>query len=474
MTDDDHIDGALQENILVLLVFDDASCKTVRASLSTYKLFENSVFREIAKHAIDYIDQYNEAPKEHIADSLEDILNGSDKRKATSFKRALESLFTAKDNINAKYVITQLHKFVRLQNLKGSLVKAVQAMEAGRIDDAEVELQRGLNTQVISFERGLSLADTRTSLSFLDTSDVALLTGIGPLDKHGIGLQKKEQLAIMAPAGKGKSWGLIHLGKWALLQRQTVVHITLEMSEPRVAQRYMQSFFALSKRQAHIQLPRMTTDDRGEMSDVFYEDVQHMTLQDANIRSKLSTMVMRQFRRRPPLIIKQFPTGMLTVPMLDAYLDGLERHEKIVPDVVLIDYPDLMAVDSNNLRTSIGQNNIALRGQAVRRNYAQGIASQSNREGAKAKLVEATHAAEDYSKIATADTVLTYTQTAQEKKLGLARILTAKARNEADSFITLLTQSYGTGQFAIDSAFMGQDDYWDFIAGNHNRPSDED
>ena len=43
-----------------------------------------------------------------------------------------------------------------------------------------------------------------------------------------------------------------------------------------------------------------------------------------------------------------------------------------------------------------------------------------------------THAAEDYSKIATADTVLTYSQTAQEKRLGLARVFVDKARTEED------------------------------------------
>ena len=470
---EERLSGALQENILTLLVFSDDACKLIRSAI-TAKLFESAVFREVASHAIDFIDQFGNAPGDHIADSLEDILTGEDQRKATSYKRLLENLYAAKDGINADYVMSQLHKFVRQQNLKTGVIKAVEAIEDGRIDDAEVELQRSLNTQSVAFELGTSLADTNHSLAFLDTTDSALMTGIDELDKRGIGLQRKEQLVIMAPAGMGKTWGLIQLGKWALLQRQTVLHVTLEMSEPRVAQRYLQAFFSISKRQSVVMLPVMSKDKTGSMTDVFYVDIKMLSLSDSNIRQRLASKVAREFRRRPPLIIKQFPTGMLTVPMLEAYLDGLERFHKITPDVVIIDYPDLMALDKTNLRTSIGSTVIELRGSAVRRNYAQAIASQSNREGAKARMVESTHAAEDYSKIATADVVLTYSQTAQEKKMGLARVFVAKSRNEEGGFITLVTQSYATGQFALDSAHMGSSDYWSFVGAGGKRSEEAD
>ena len=467
MKQEERLSGALQENILVLLCFSDV-CKIIRGSV-TPQLFESAVFREVAGAAIDFIDQFGEPIGDHLPDTLEHILNGDDKRKAGSYKRLIDNLFLAKDSVNSDYVISQLHKFVRQQNLKSAVVRAVEAIEDGRIDAAEVELQRGLNTQVSAFERGLALGDASSALSFLDDSETPLMTGIEELDSRGIGLMRKEQLVLMAPAGMGKTWGLIHLGKWALLQRQTVLHVTLEMSEKRTAQRYIQSFFAIAKRDSMTRLPVMVKDRNGAMEDVFYEEVKHLSLTDPNIRAKLASKISREFRRRPQLIIKEFPTGMLTLNMLDAYMDGLERYHKIIPDVVIIDYPELMALDSTDLRVSIGNNARMLRGQAVRRNYAQAVAAQSNREGAKARMVDSTHAAEDYSKIATADTILTYSQTPMEKKLGLARLFTAKARNEEGAFITLITQSYSTGQFALDSAAMGQADYWEYLAQGGKR-----
>lgn len=463
MKPDERLSGALQENILTLLVHDAKSAHMIRSAVTPH-LFESATFREVAGHAIDFLDQFKEPIGDHLPDSLEHILLGDDKRKASNYKKLIENLHLAKEGLNSDYVISQLNKFVRQQNLKASIVKAVEAMEDGNIDAAEVELQRGLSSQAVSFDLGTSFRDPTSALSFMDTTEAPLLTGIEELDRRGIGLLKKEQFMVMAPAGMGKTWFMIHMAKWALLQRQTVVHITLEMSEKWIAQRYVQSFFAVSKRQAEIQLPVLRKNRDGSMEDVFYEQVKRLSFEDQGIRAKLQSRINREFSRRPPLIIKQFPTGQLTCNMLEAYLDGLERFHKIIPDVLVIDYPDLMAVDSANLRTDLGVLVKKLRGIAVDRNLAMLIASQSNRESTKAKIVDGSHAAEDYSKIATVDTNITYTQTPMEKRLGLARLFADKVRNDEGKFVALITQAYAIGQFALDSAYLGEDDYHSFLA----------
>lgn len=470
---EERLDGALQENVLVLLVFDENASKLIRGSVSP-QLFESALFREIAGLAIDFIDQYQAPIGDHLPDHLEHVLNGSDKRKAASYKRLLDNLYLSRDSVNAEYVVSQLHKFVRQQQIKAAIVRAVEKVESGEIDAAEVELQKGLSAQVSVFERGTVIKEPDSALAFMEDEEPPLLTGIHELDIRGIGPARKEQFVVMAPPNFGKTWALIHLGKWALLQRQTVVHITLEMSERKVAQRYLQSFFAISKRDGILRLPVLEKDKRGGLSEVLYEEVEHLTFNDPNIRAKLTSRIKREFRRRPNLVIKEFPMGALTIQMLDAYLDGLERFHKIYADVVIIDYPELMHLDSTDLRISIGANSRLLRGQAQRRNYAQIIAAQSNREGAKARTVDTTHTGEDFSKVATADNIITYSRTSMERKMNLARLLAAKVRNEEAGFVTMITQSYATGQFALDSAYIGEMDYFDYISGKGHGGADDD
>ena len=54
-----------------------------------------------------------------------------------------------------------------------------------------------------------------------------------------------------------------------------------------------------------------------------------------------------------------------------------------------------------------------------------------------------------------ADTILAYTQTPQERQLGLARLFVDSTRvAERDKFLISLTQSYPIGQYCVDSTLM--------------------
>ena len=446
---------------MTLLCFDDKYCTIVRNSI-TPNLFESSVFREIATHAIDFIDQFKEAIKDHLPDSLEHILQGDDKRKASSYSRVLDNLYLAKDGVNGEYVVSKIHQFVRQQNFKGALVKAVEAIEAGQIDQAEVEMQKGLNSQVMAFEMGSLLSDPTQSLQFFDEQDYGIHTGIKELDRHDICPRPQELFLFIAPPKKGKSWALIHAGKNALLQRKKVLHITLEMSERRCNQRYMQSIFAIAKRHAEVNTPIFTYGEDGKMVSIDHEVVIRPTLADPKMRIDLSKRVVDMLAKKSPLIVKQFPTGSLTINQLKAYLDGLERFHKFIPDMLIIDYPDLMAIDSANLRLDTGKIYKDLRGLAIERNLALVTASQGSKDAAKARLVTGEMVSEDYSKIATADNVVTYTQTKEEKILGIARLFVAAGRNDEDKFEVLISQAYPTGQFCLDSTMM-KSNYWDQI-----------
>ena len=122
--------------------------------------------------------------------------------------------------------------------------------------------------------------------------------------------------------------------------------------------------------------------------------------------------------------------------------------------------PDLMKLDKDNYRLALDETLKELRGIAVARNIALAAVSQSNRSGAKSKQVGVENVAEAWSKIAHSDVVITYTQTAQEHKLGLARLYVAAGRNDEDKFVVVISQSYSTGQFVVDSSLL-RGTYWE-------------
>ena len=69
---------------------------------------------------------------------------------------------------------------------------------------------------------------------------------------------------------------------------------------------------------------------------------------------------------------------------------------------------------------------------------------------------------EDISKINTADNVLTYSRTEAEKELNLARLFVSNARNNRDGDTIVISQSYNTGQYVVDSTPWASS-YWDVI-----------
>ena len=202
----------------------------------------------------------------------------------------------------------------------------------------------------------------------------------------------------------------------------------------------------------------MSKDDQGRVVEFLRKENPAIILLNRNeqrafINKKLAEMEDVNDNRLRLLRIKEFPTGDLTYEKLEAFLDHLETIDNFVPSVLLLDYPDLMAYDRRyDPRYGIGHLYQQLRGLATKRHIAVVAVSQSNREGESAKLVESYHTAEDISKIATADYVVTYNQTKQEHELGVARLYVAKARNEKQWFTVLISQNYAAAQFVIEES----------------------
>lgn len=460
----------LQENLLTLLAFDAERAGIIRGLVDP-SLF-GGPYRLLAARIYAHLDSFKKPPGEHLPDILSDKLESASKGEGTFYGEIIENLHAAKDGINAVYVMSQLETFIKRQSLRSAAVdlhKALQRDTEESLQEATRIMASANKTTLSVFDPGTRLSDKKRALRFLDLTQEAFPTGIAELDKRGFGPTRKELWLLIANTKAGKSWALGQLAKAALMRRLRVLHITLEMSESRAAQRYFQALFAISKRKEVINTTRFQKDALGRISG--FDELKitpKYSLDDPNIRKKLEGLINRASTRLlDNILIKEFPTGQLTVSQLTAYLDNLESTEKFVPDLLIVDYPDLMKLDRDNFRLALDDTFKGLRGLAVSRNIALAAVSQSHRGAAKAKKVDIDNVAEAYSKIAHSDTVITYTQTPQEQKLGLARLFVAAGRNDQDKFTIVISQAYATGQFVVDSTIM-KGVYWE------NLPASED
>lgn len=452
-----------QESLVSLLLWDKENGGRV-CTLVPITAWDG-VYKRIAAKAVDYWAEFKEPPGEHAVDMFASLEEDDPKQK-DQVRRLWESLNETREGINAKYVLGQVSTFLREQRIRKGIIESVELLERGKLAEAEATIQQSINGVLDVFEPGLLFHELDVG-SLLTEDRQPLPTGVKLLDQRGLGPTAGELCLFIAPPGYGKSWWLIHLAKLAVANRKRVVYISLEMSERRVAQRFLQSFCGVAKRREELVNRTFEENELGQLIGINTRPIKRLkTFQDADIEAKL-TKQLKGFATRSPLVIKQFPTGALTVRELRGYLDSLEMSHRIVPDLLLVDYADLMSIGTRDYRHELGNLYKDLRGLAVSRNIAVATASQSNRSSLDAKIITGGSVAEDFSKIATSDVVLTYNRTEAEHAIGTARLWVEKGRNDADKFTLLISQNYATGQFCISSTRMMPRKYWEAVkAGN--------
>lgn len=463
----DKLRGSLQENVLTLLCFDPTAAPVI-ASVVGVDLFETKVYRDIAGAAITYYNKYKKVAGDHLPDLLEAERNDPNNKLAVLLEQTLRELYALSKTINKVYVLGKLEEFVHGQSLKQAITEAAEAVQQGDLSKADQVLSDGRKQQLAVFDPGTLLTNIGKRISSLRPIEL-IHTGIKSLDRAGICPARQELLIWMAGPNVGKTHALIQCGKFAALQRLKVAHFTLEMGEPKVARRYVQSYFAIGKRDARVMVPRFKRRDDGSAFGISFEDLEiRHRFDDPNTEA----YVRKQTQHLPGKMriwIKQFPGGQLTVERIAAYLDMLESQHAFVPDMVIVDYLDLMKMDSKYIREQTQRLYIEFRGLAQQRNFAAVSVTQSNRAGEDARVLKMKHFAEDYGKGMHSDNCVSINQTVEEAKLGLARLFVVKARDERKGLLVVISQSYDTGQFCLDDAVMHETKYWETVEASSKK-----
>lgn len=459
--------SSLSENLITLLVYDAQHAPIIRNMVGVEMY--GGIYRELVTRVYDYLDQFGKPPGDHLADLLEDKI-GSDSREAQMYAGMVQACHDSYPGINAEYVMSKLETQIKRQSLRGiavDLVKALQKDTEESLEEAERLISSSTKQTLKVFDPGICLGDTEAALAFLDKRDQAFPMGIAELDKRGFGPARKQLWLYIGNTKSGKTWMLTHLAKMAVLQRLKVCHITLELSADLTSRRYQQCLFGVANRSEPTPITKFTYDAHGHLTGVDRKQVMpQLAFDDPDIKAKLKRKLTYWGKRGlNNVFIKEFPTGSLTTNQLSAYLDMMETQNNFTPDLLIIDYPDLFKLKSDNIRIELDRVYVELRGLAVARNCAVAVVSQSHRKAANAQIVRGDNVTEAYSKLAHADTVITYSATEAEKKLKLARLLVTAGRNDEDNITVVISQNYATGSYAIDSALLNRT-YWGLVEVN--------
>lgn len=400
---------SFQEKILAVL-WRDPSFYTIYNDCVKPRFFESEVHIDLARIITTFYEEYETSPSyEAVEEEVRSLIETSKvkSQQKDAYLKAIDNMMTM-DLSDDGYVKDKVVQFGRKQALTQAILESVEDVQKG-VDFEKVEDRINKATKVgedigdfgtfyFDTER---MDDRMESYETRDSEKIS--TGNTLLDDvmRG-GLGRGELGIVIAPPGTGKTLSLINFGAACKLEGRNVVHFTLEMSEERVAHRYDSNYTN--------------------------KDFNYIKENRSEVASSLKTLATA---RNGELIIKEYPTRTCTVSKIKSYLTSLKLAKGIEPDLVIIDYPDLMkpSRNYNERRTELELLYEELRGLAQEFNCAIWGASQTNRGALAKEVITIGDLAESFGKAAVADFMIALSQTKEEKARNELRYYVAKSRN---------------------------------------------
>jgi hypothetical protein len=455
-------------SVVTILAFSDEHGRMVLDACKAEDIDKSLV--PIFEACVEFWNKYGKAPKQLLPDAVAHHLGPSRFRKVEHLLQQIQVDNLA--GVDAQFAIDMLHSWKQKNLFAGHLLSALGKVDANpaKIDEVAHGLSEYLNKRTRTASDDDDTISVGDPLPFDDEDDGSgeFSSGIAVLDSKRICPRRSAIAVMVADTKKGKTWNLIDVGVANARRGKSVLHVTLELSRDLTHKRYRQCFYGVPARE-------LVNEDGKEIKSVtltrLYDDKGRPELSrvERSIKGTIATVSPSRWLRRngsaqrwdrryaeeeqgtlDSIKIKYWPENTLTSAQLRAYIEGL-KVKGLMPDMLIVDYAEKLKIEGDDYRHEFGRRFGELRNIAIDYNIAVVTAAQANRMGGKAERLDKAHTAEDYSIVQRADLLLTLSQNEDEKKLGLARIEVAAARNEADGFTALISQCFTLGMFCIDS-----------------------
>lgn len=295
--------------------------------------------------------------------------------------------------------------FCRQREMENGLLSAYDKLTKGEMDvsaaaDSVKKIQQRVNAQAQG-GRDFFLDIDELPQILTKIQENCLTTGFKTLDKKmGGGMGRGTLTTFVAPAKGGKSMTLLNVGYANMLRGKKVMYFTLEIDEERIIKRFASR---ISKKPQDVL--------REKAKDVIEDLAKFWDFTKSSLK------------------VKEFMHGA-TTDTLRSYLYWLESEKGWKPDLVLVDYGDLVrpGTKQKELRHDQREAYTELRALMKEFNVAGATASQCNREAMNKIVIRMQDVAEAIDKCMISDHIVTACRTEEEECEKKMRLFFAGSR----------------------------------------------
>lgn len=374
------------------------------------EFFADNVERKLYQLYTNYIETYKDIP------SVEVLMFELKKSKGlgqTDFDRAVDYV----NQLNAptktpdhQYLLDETEAFCLQRSCYNAISKCI-----GILDDSSSTPLTAIpdilkDALSISFNNEVGhdyIESVEDRYNKLHEQTARIKTGITWIDRvYGGGIPRKTLSCWMAQSGGGKSLMLVHQGAQFFKDGHNVLYITLELSEERIGERADANLMGIDV----LDIPKLDID---------------------TYKNKVAKIADKTKGR---LFIKEYPPGTITASHIRALLDELKLKKGFIPDVLIVDYINLM--NSSRYKASSGANSYTiikaiaeeLRAIAVEFNIICLTATQMNRGGTQDSDPDMSGVSESFGLPATVDALFAIVRNENLDSLGNILLKNLKTR----------------------------------------------
>lgn len=399
-----------QIKVLSLLLNDREFLQGISDSLSD-EYFDSPSHKWIINYILQYYFKYHTNPSMDVL--AVEVKKEKNEVLRASVKEELKEAYYVDDE-DFDYIKEEFSTFCLNQKLKNALLDSVDMLKQGEYNSIRILINNALKS---NGDRGVGHIydkDVETRYRKEERNIIETPWPVFNAIMEDGGYGSGDLILIFAPPGIGKSWFVCKMGAHAVMKGLKVLHYTIELSESYVGKRYDSIFTGIPISELR--------NNRDVIENVMY-----------NLSGEL--------------IIKEYAPGRASLETLENHMDRLKNEKGFVPDLIIIDYPDLLksSKDRKDLKQEIDEMYVSIKGMAKEKKVPIICPSQINRAGSNDDVIEGDKVAGSYNKMMIGDFNISISRKRKDKLKGTGRIHIMKSRLGPDgqTFPLLINMTNG-------------------------------
>lgn len=471
------IDTDIERKLLIALITSKAFCQEVVPKLKTLgmEVFQISYARKVAQWAIDYYEEIGDAPEKHIQDiytTEKKKLSEEETELIADFLDALSSEYETESNFNVAFLRRESLRYLKTRTYEIFFERGLAFIEQGKLTHAERLYLEFTKVPEETSEVFDPFSDMEIKNHDLDGEVNRLIQLPGALGELVGPLERSWLASIAGPEKRGKSYFLEEFIFQALFDKLKVLWFSLEMNKYVMKNRIYSRITAALKNPGKLIIPVLdcknnqqgichkkkrvnditlinefgaipdfdpkssykpctvcrnmskrkgVPSNRSFVPDYWFEEIE-IPQSSTEVIQRRASQFKQMFGSN--LRCRAFPAFSANFDDISHEIELLRATEGFIPDIVAIDYFDILAEESGvrSDRGSVDKTWKRGKNLAAEMDCLVITPDQTNKASRGRETIQSMDTTEDKRKDAHVDVKIAINQTMQENDDGVARI----------------------------------------------------